>query len=133
MERLMIYFENSSATVEWDETIQAPILTRRTFAKGEMYREPNNKVIELLQEKKAHKLLTDALLADITENADMEWLTNDWVPRVMKTGLRWMAVVMPSKVIVEMQISRAGKSRTGYESKFFEDMEQAKQWLKSVE
>jgi len=131
----MIYYQDSSTTIEWDDLTGAVISTRTGFVKGDPYRRPLDKAIELIKEKKAHKCFIDDRNAPVIDPVDLEWFSTNWGPRAIAAGLRWMAVVMPSTLLAKMQIDRKTKASpapAGTEMRYFDHVDEAKTWLRSV-
>jgi hypothetical protein len=135
----MIYFDTSYAFVEWDEANRFVLLEWRDFAFGEGYRLALNKVIEALTNHGSTKLLADSRKMRAIPQEDQEWLMKDWVPRSQKAGLKHSAVVIPKTMLGQLslkQLMKAGSGPNRYVStdgaSYFETVEDAKKWLRSL-
>ncbi|MFE5321893.1 hypothetical protein ACFQ88_24690 [Paenibacillus sp. NPDC056579] len=64
------------------------------FAKGEEFREPLDKMIELAVIKKAKKALFDSSHILVVAE-DTKWLAEEWLPRLINAGIRYTATVNP--------------------------------------
>ena len=128
----MIYYQDSNFTIEWDDLTRIVIATSTGFVKGDLFRNPMDKITELLKEKRGHTLLNDLRAAALTDPADMEWLATNWVPRTVAAELRRSAMIMPPSVLAQMQMNRSVKSLTsGPEVRYFDNVDGAKAWLNS--
>jgi len=129
----MIYYQDPNITLEWDDLIGAVIWASVGIVKGDQYREANDKIIELLKEKSGRKYLSDLRKGTAVYPEDMEWAMTNWAPRATAAGLRWCAVVLPPSAVAHMQLKQVARtSETGYEMRYFENMDEAKAWLRSV-
>jgi hypothetical protein len=103
----------------------------RQFVHGERFRE----VLELgLQEFKKHnacKWLSDDRGNGPLKPADAEWARATWAPRVMAAGWKYWAVVMPEKVVGQMNMRRwiEEYAKQGVTAMAFTDPDEAMAWL----
>lgn len=132
----MVYFENSQATVRWDDADKIAHIEWRGYADGEDYRRALTAVAELLEQKSGRRLLADARKAKVVTPADQEWVDTTWGPRTNKAGLRYIAILAPESMVAKMSIERM---RTKYRAsggssvvQYFTDLEDAKRWLRSM-
>lgn len=91
------------------------------------------KGLELLIEKRANKWLADLSKMVIISQDDQKWADKDCFPRAAKSGIRYMAMITPEKVISRMSV-RNVISKVGdleIETEYFANPEDAKAWLRS--
>lgn len=100
---------------------------------GQPLRDVLNKGLEAFQEHGAYKWLSDDRGNSAMSPEDSEWGTNDWVPRVIAAGWKYWAVVMPAKVIGQMNMQRFIKanSELGIIVQVFSNPEEAMKWLET--
>jgi hypothetical protein len=105
----------------------------RRFVHGEEFRAVLEKGLELFKERGACKWLSDDRGNGALKPADADWALNDWAPRVMAAGWRFWAVVMPEKVIGQMNMKRwiETYAAQGVTVQAFSDPIEAMNWLKS--
>lgn len=128
----MIYFQDTCADVIWDETAKAVIVEWKKFATLEKIQLVLNKALELLQQKKASKYLGNSSnMAPFSKEAGI-WLGEDWMPRAIAAGMKYLAYLVPKSALARMTIQNIkSEPVTNYEAAFFDSMEAAKAWLAS--
>ena len=105
----------------------------RRFVHGAEFREVLEKGLEVFQKHNACKWLSDDRGNGALNKADSEWALTVWAPRVMAAGWKYWAVVMPEKVIGQMNMKRwlATYAEKGITAQAFEDPDEALIWLES--
>jgi hypothetical protein len=128
----MVYFENTHATIRWDEEDRIASIEWHGFADGEDYRRLLNMLLELLEQKSASRILADSRKAKVVTPADQEWVSSTWSPRANKAGLRSVALLVPESMVAKMSLERMRvryMASTGGRVQYFTDAEDAKKWL----
>ncbi len=101
------------------------------YATSAEFRAANERILGVIAEHKAAKLLGDVARFVLIGMEDQAWLNNDWIPRAMAAGLRHVALVQPSyyfnKVAVESVGAKLDPARV--ELAFFGDISAAREWL----
>lgn len=129
----VIYFDNRSIIVRFDESIQAVCLEWKCYAEGEEYRAGFNVGIDLLQRKRASRWLGDCRLLGPVTLADQQWTNQDWHPRAAAAGMRWVALVSPKAAVARLSLKYIVTKVNNTELVFnnFDDVESARAWLRS--
>jgi hypothetical protein len=89
--------------------------------------------VDMLRAEPCPKLLNDhqELVGRFLEAND--WIAQVWTPLIMQAGLRYFAHVLSPGIFGQLSIKdlhqRIG---TQFEMQFFEDIEAAKDWLRSL-
>lgn len=78
----------------------------RRFVHGDEFRQVLDKGLEVFRRHGAKKWLSDDRGNGPLTQADGEWATNDWAPRVIAAGWKYWAVVLPKKVVGQMNMRR---------------------------
>ena len=78
----------------------------RKFVHGPQFRNVLEKGLELFVKHGANRWLSDDRGNGPLKPADADWALNDWAPRVMAAGWKYWAVVMPEKVLGQMNMKR---------------------------
>jgi hypothetical protein len=78
----------------------------RKFVHGPQFRNVLEKGLELFIKHGANRWLSDDRGNGPLKPADADWALNDWAHRVMAAGWRYWAVVMPEKVLGQMNMKR---------------------------
>ncbi len=97
------------------------------------FRQACEKVLELMDEFRIDKLLTDNSEAKLFNVEDQEWLNAEWLPRAEKLGYRGSAVIMPRDPFVKFAVnSIAFKRDRKFFIRIFSNEKEALNWLKSI-
>lgn len=134
----MVYLDTPHVLVQWDSSTRSVVLEWRDFAYGDEYRAALDKVVQALEENRSNKLLSDSRRMKAIPQDDQEWLIKDWVPRSTKAGLKHLAIVLPKSTLGQMTLQRLAQvgpdkrlvSSDG--TSYFETIEDAKKWLRSL-
>jgi hypothetical protein len=100
---------------------------------GQSFREVLDKGLEAFQEFSAQKWLSDDRGNSALSPEDSDWAINNWSPRVIDAGWKYWAVVMPEKVIGQMNMQRFIKmySERDVSVQVFSDPDEAMRWLEA--
>jgi len=103
----------------------------RRFVHGAEFREVLERGLELIQKHRATKWLSDDRGNGPLKPADAEWSSTDWAPRATAAGWKYWAVVMPLKVLGQMNMNRwiTHSTSQGVTAKAFAEPGKAKYWL----
>jgi hypothetical protein len=78
----------------------------RRFVHGDDFRRILEEGLRVFIEHSACKWLSDDRGNGALKPADADWALNDWGPRVIAAGWKYWAVVLPEKVIGQMNMRR---------------------------
>lgn len=131
----MIYFDQPYATISWDDINHWVVLKWKGVIQGEKCKEAANKAIELLALKGGEKWLADDSEMGAWNQDDVKWLTEDWHPRVVAAGLKYMAIITPGGALGRLSSNNINRKVVSgsVTAVYFNTAEEAKQWLKTVE
>ena len=106
----------------------------RSFVHGRALRDVLEKGLEILKQRGAQKWLSDDRGNGPVTSAASEWALNDWAPRVIAAGWKYWGVVLPEKVLGQMNMRRwiETYSKLGVLAHVFDDPEAARAWLKAL-
>lgn len=129
----MLHFEERSLTIHWDDDTKIIWAEWKETPSAEIYRRGLNAGLELLQQKKARKWLADTRLLGALQTEDVKWGNEDWMPRMLAAGLRWMAFVTPKKVIAKMMVKNVVSRIDAHDLSMahFETLDEARDWLRA--
>jgi hypothetical protein len=98
---------------------------------GESFREVLTKGAEAFEEYGAFKWLSDDRANTAIPPEDGDWAENVWVPRVLAAGWKYWAIVMPAKIIgqMNMQFFQKQNQERGVTVQVFSDPTEAMHWL----
>jgi hypothetical protein len=91
--------------------------------------------IELIKTHKATKWLSDNRAINAHSDEDTRWINTDWLPRVIKAGWKYWALVVPDDFIARINMVEFVDSfyNQGVRVMVFTDINEAWQWLESVD
>ena len=123
-----------ACTVDYDADVPCVIMTWKGYATSGEFREANERVLEILAERTASKLLGDLKEFVLIGSEDQSWLSTDWIPRAVKAGLRKVALTAPAFYFNRVAVESVGQ-RLDPEAlmlKHFDHRDAARAWLASA-
>jgi hypothetical protein len=130
----MIYFNERYLTILWDAEIGAVRMEWKEFADGAQFRTGLDAGLALVTQKKTGKWLADLRRLGPVTLEDQKWSNEDWFPRAITGGIRFMALVSPRKVVAQMSV-RTIMSKVmdrNLTTAHFDELEKARDWLRSA-
>jgi hypothetical protein len=91
---------------------------------------------KLMIDNKATKWLSDNRQLSVAfSEEDANWVNNDWLPRTIKAGWKYWAMVVPESVIGQADHVKYVESfyNSGVWVTVYTDVESALQWLEQVD
>jgi hypothetical protein len=103
----------------------------REYIHGPRFRNILDRGLEAFQQYGAKKWLSDDRGNNALTPDDAAWAMGDWAPRVIAAGWKFWAVVMPEKVMGQINMKRWIKeySDRGVTVRAFTDPDEAYTWL----
>lgn len=94
-----------------------------------------NTGIDLLRDHNAIKWLSDNHSIGAHKEEDGKWINDDWLPRVIASGWKYWALVVPDDVKARMNMIEFVDAfyNQGVRVMVFTNVEQAKTWLENVD
>jgi hypothetical protein len=119
--------------VSWDDAIKSAVIEFRDFIDGQDFRDAALSVVKLMEERRAHKLLTDSRVMKAVTQEDQRWVDTEWQGKVRAAGLTHNAVVVPKSAVGKMSMAAVIKKipAGSIEFAYFSSIEEAKSWLRS--
>ena len=101
------------------------------FIYGEPFKEVLNKGAEAFEQYKCFKWLSDDRENSALRPEDVEWAQTVWEPRILKAGWKHWALILPKKVVGQMNMNRiVDRYKTiGINVEIFTEFEKAIVWL----
>ena len=127
----MLFFESPELRIDWDESCRSVVMEWKGFVTGKAFREFVDKGLELLVQKRGCKWLADLSNMGVMSQDDQNWADIDWFPRAVKSGVKYMAMVRPQKVIPQMSVRNVLErvEDLEIETQYFTKKEDAIAWL----
>lgn len=131
-EGALVIFEKSNARLEWLETERVLKVTRAGFVPAEVLRACHEAGLEALARNGATRVLSDNRGFAPPSQGVLDWIEADWLPRMVRAGWRYWAVLEPATPLGAMSLRRlAGIYRgRGITLEVFEREAEALAWLR---
>ncbi|WP_219837229.1 hypothetical protein [Paenibacillus sp. R14(2021)] len=127
------YYSSDKAHIFWDEVVESVVIRWNSFAKGDEFRDPLDKMVELAVIMKAKKALFDSSHILVVAE-DTKWLEEEWLPRLVNAGIKYTATVNPSKSVSGSDEDRTTNSKETVKlfHHEFEGIHNAVAWLSGI-
>lgn len=129
----MMHFNERFLTIHWDEDTKVIWAEWKETPAGEPYRRGLNAAIDLIRQKKGRKWLADVKHLGAVSTEELKWTNEDWMPRALAAGLRWMAFVTPKKAITKVMVKNVVSRVDDHDLSIahFETFDEARDWLRA--
>lgn len=128
-----LFGDDGVYSVHWDGEIEAVVVEWADDVGGDTYRECMARVLDVVADRGVTKLLVDSRQQGLMAAADRTWTAEDWESQATDAGLESVAVVYPenrsAKTTVDMSARKS--AHTGLERLFTDDLEAARNWLRT--
>jgi hypothetical protein len=122
-----------------DESVPCFVGIWNGFIPSKEFRENILKKVELLKEHcpkypKLHSLVDARTMGVISRN-DLQWATDEINPLLLEAGVKYEAFVISKDAFGQVAVNRyvtQTLKQGSFHVQIFDDLEEAKQWLKSV-
>jgi hypothetical protein len=120
--------------VGYDAEVPCVIMTWKGYATTRVFREANERILGVLAERKASKLLGDIKDFVLIGSDDQHWLSTNWIPRAIEAGLRTVAMITPVFYFNRVAVENVGRKLDpdALILQYFDNREAARQWLASL-
>ena len=124
---------NPVCSVVFDESVPCIFVAWRNYATSTQFRFIHESILDLLRTYGVCKILGDDTELPTIHAEDQAWNCRDWMPRAIADGLRAAAAKRPESHFGKFSVSAV---QAGLPSslilKSFEDLEAAREWLRTV-
>lgn len=130
----MIHLSEPWLQIRWDEATQSVWMEWRAYAEGSAYRDGLDVGLALLRQKKGSRWLADLRLLGPVRQVDQQWTNQDWFPRALGAGVRFMAMVSPKAAVSRLSVKQimSKVNETRLMTAYFDDTAEAKAWLRDA-
>jgi hypothetical protein len=120
-----------ACTVGYDAEVPCVIMTWKGYATSREFREANERILGVLTERGASKLLGDIKEFVLIGADDQQWLSSNWIPRAVEAGLRTVAMVTPVFYFNRVAVESVGRTLDpdALILEHFDNRDAARQWL----
>jgi hypothetical protein len=123
----------NDSTAIYDPVAKCALLTFRGFLTTPQFVEIAEQAHILRKQYNSNRQLNDIEDMKVLTQEIQKYLQDTWFPKAVQTGLQYFAFVVPKNVLAVMSMKGANKDadKTGIEIKYFDNLVEAKNWLKS--
>lgn len=89
-------------------------------------------VLRSIEQNKSTKWLADLSHIEGSFEESREWIAKNVVPRAMKLGLKYEALVLPKNIFAMLSVQETLVNIEGLEIRIFGDTKEAVAWLNSI-
>jgi hypothetical protein len=131
------FYKDDYATIELDDSIPCIRLTLNGVPRySEHYQLIQAKRMELMRQEvknypKLH-MLTDSRTAGPVLDEDVAFFKSNVLSEMEKTGIRFLAIVMPSSKFTQLTIREMTQQTRVLTVKYFDSMREARLWLRKM-
>lgn len=125
------YCDEPYVSRRWDSLNQWVVAEWKGWAKSAEFRAAHITALVAIRENQATKWLVDSLDQKAVVEADQRWLTETWIPSIVRAGIRRTAIVVPKSAITRSNVESVNRAAKGdlEDAPFFATLDQAKGWL----
>lgn len=129
MQRL---YSSDNLALSWEPTERYLKVVRTGFSKGAQFHAELEKILEQLAAHNGSCQLNDFRKMKPVAPEDQAFINQDWLPRLVRAGLRRSAVLAPESAIAQMSLTAvvARVADVDLSTKFFGDEREAVAWLR---
>jgi hypothetical protein len=134
----MPFIDEPFVKIDYEEASQSVVADwRGPIGRGPGYRSALDRSLELVKARGAKRWLGNMLESTgVMSPEDSSWLVNDWFPRLLATGAKRFAVVIPPQALAAMQLNRLKRdidaekeSPDVFQNRYFDNLAEARAWL----
>ncbi|MFC6996148.1 STAS/SEC14 domain-containing protein [Rufibacter roseus] len=122
-------------TTRLDQDLQAVISTYKGFLKHQEFMEISLATLDLAKEHGLSKIFVDTVHLKVMLQESQQWINQVWFGKAKQVGIRHMAFLIPEDIFGRMSMEATNKQALqegAIEIKYFDKVEEARQWLKSA-
>ena len=119
------------AIVKWDAACKAAHIEWQGWADPAEFAAANDALILALKQHGGSRVLGDCRDMRVIKQSDQEWVSRDWIPRILAAGLRRIALVIPKSGLALMNVQEIMSRIPGtkLDVAYFATIAEARAWL----
>ncbi|WP_338766990.1 hypothetical protein WAF17_04920 [Bernardetia sp. ABR2-2B] len=131
----MILLDNKYVTVKHYESEKCISYSWRGFVPSKILRNTLIDVLRWIEEYNITSIINDAKQIGAVGQADQEWITEEFTPKLTKTSIKLSAIIFPISVFGKISSQEIGKKNPVDDmgriiTNYFETEEKALEWIK---
>ena len=127
----MIIEKKAHCTIEYDSKFKCVIQTWEGFAGSQQFRESLLKTVDVFTTHTATSIISDTQHSNVVTEKDLEWGAKEIFPKLIESGLRKVAFIVPQSVFAKWSIEHFTQQTSGEQLtiQYFDDLDTAKSWV----
>jgi len=119
--------------IRHDPEVPCVVMIWQGYATSAEFRAANERILNVIAETKATKLLGDVSHFVLIGMEDQAWLNNNWIPRAIAAGLRTVALIQSTYYFNKVAVETVGNNLdpTRLTLSYFGDINSARDWLRA--
>ncbi|HTO07637.1 MAG TPA: hypothetical protein VMR86_11360 [Myxococcota bacterium] len=134
MDHLHLVYEDDILKLFWDTNARYHIAEWHGDVKGEKLRTSAYACVNASRTRPSTRWIADVTLVGAPDNADQQWMVEDFYPRLARNGVRFVAFVVPEKTLLHIHVRRMSKAfedKSSLEFQYQSTRAEAAAWLAS--
>jgi len=135
MDQLHLVYEDEILRLFWDTQERYHIAEWHGAVKGEKLRTSAYACVNASRTRPATRWIADLTQqVGVPDNADQQWVVDDFYPRLCRNGVRYVAFVVPEKTLLQIHMRRMNKNfgdKGSIEFQYHATRAEAAAWLGS--
>jgi len=124
------FWDNPICSIGHDQANHCIVVVWRQYATQDQFRYILEKLLSLICEHRAYKILGDDTALPAIPTEDRFWIIDEWFPRAVKCGLRFAASKRPDAYFGRLAVSHIRSAAPApLQCRTFEKVEEAREWL----
>lgn len=128
----MEIFKEDFVKIEYNNKIEVLTLTWLLNPTSDEIRIGLNLGRDFVKKNNVKKWIGDTTYLGVIAEEDLEWINTKWFPTLLESGIKKMGVILPDSIFGKMNVEDimgTVDTSTGFESKYFNNSEDAVSWL----
>jgi len=123
--------DEETYTIEVDDDVPTIIHRWDKFTSGQEFRDGCNDLLQFIRDHDYDKLIIDTSNIKAHDEADKEWLQEEWIPKEIEAGIDYSVSVHSDSVISETEMETFVDQTQDLPFTYVlaDDMDGAKEWL----
>jgi len=135
-----VHFENPHVTLYWNPELRAVGTWFRPAKFGDGWdgvktiQQALDGGLDIIRAERATRWIADTREMAVMPAEAQRWCAEDWWPRALAEGFRWLAILLPQSTMAKLAIDESvapSDEHPESETRFFSNIEAAKTWLLS--
>ena len=135
MPDVQIIVDSPTVNLVWDNDVRCMrIGWSGEYMSGEDYRATLLTLLDVLKQKRGRRMLFDMRHMPVMSPDDQAWVQSEWMPKSLKAGLRYSAVVMPERALSRLTLRHIARDASNVDRQraYFDTLEEATSWLRAT-